>query len=130
MEKTQSQHHVHLEATAKLLSGDLSETLTRASLDNHLRQWIEDLKAQNDNEHLHGLITTLQELNAHLSSGDHDSALIARLLNRLSTGAEQAAARATDETAPHIQHVATALAAAADQMKGGAQASSQDGGAS
>ncbi|MFC7667811.1 hypothetical protein ACFQT0_10740 [Hymenobacter humi] len=48
MEKKEVQHQVHLDGAIGLLTGDLTESATRAGLDNQFQRWIEDLKDANN----------------------------------------------------------------------------------
>jgi hypothetical protein len=121
MEKTESQHQVHLDSAIHLLAGDLSETADRAGLDNQLQRWIEDLKAAN-NPAFHQLVVDLQALKAHFGGGSIDVNVIAPLLARLGTNTTQAANFAEGNTAPRVAKLGETLSAVAAQMKGGSAA--------
>ena len=116
MEKTEVQNQVHLDSAVHLLGGNLSDEADRSSLDNHLQQWIEDLKAAN-NPSFHQLVVDLQELKAHFGSGSYDVDIIAPLLTRMGTNTTQAASFAEGNTAPRVTKLGEALTAAAHQLR-------------
>lgn len=118
MEKKAVQHEVHLDATAHLLEGDLLTETTHAGLDNRLQSWIDDLKAANQNEHLHPIISDLQTLRAHLGSGALDGAIISGLLQRLADHTATVAHLADGNVSPRIVRLSTALAHAATLTAG------------
>jgi hypothetical protein len=119
MEKTDSQHQVHLDSAIHLLTGDLASTTEKAGLDNQLQRWIEDLKEAN-NPALHQLVVDLQALKAHFGSGTLDVDVIAPLLVRLGTGTTQAANFAENvNTATRVTKLGEVLTAVAQQLKGG-----------
>lgn len=119
MEKTDSQHQVHLDSAIHLLTGDLAATTEKSGLDNQLQRWIEDLKEAN-NPALHQLVVDLQALKAHFGSGTLDVEVIAPLLARLGTGTTQAANFAENtNTATRVTKLGEVLTAVAQQLKGG-----------
>lgn len=118
MEKTEVQNQVHLDSAVHLLGGNLSEEADRSGLDNHLQQWIEDLKAAN-NPSFHQMVVDLQELKAHFGSGSYDVDIIAPLLARMGTHTTQAASFAEGNTAPRVTKLGEALTAAAHQLRHG-----------
>ena len=117
MEKTEVQHQVHLDSAIHLLTGDLSQEIDRAGLDNQFQRWIEDLKAAN-NPAFHQLVVDMQALKAHFGSGTLDVAVIAPLLARLGTHTTQAANFAEGNTAPRVAKLGEVLTAVAQQLKG------------
>ena len=119
MEKKDVQHQVHLDSAVHLLSGDLAEALTKSGLDNQLQRWIEDLKEQN-NPDMHQLIQDLQSLKAHFGgTTTPDGDLVVQLIGRMSTETARLATFAEGNTRPRVEKLSEALAAAAQQLKGG-----------
>ena len=118
MEKTETQHQVHLESAVKLLTGDLQEEAGKAGIDNNLQRWIEDLKAAHNPE-FHKLTTDLQALKALLNSGTYDGAQTGRLLHHLGTETARVAEYASGNTRTHVEKLSAALVAAAGQLQGG-----------
>lgn len=118
MEKTEVQHEVHLDATSHLLEGDLLTESSRAGLDNRFQRWIEELKAANQNAHLHPIITDLQALRAHVGSGTLDGNVISRLLSRLAENTATVAHLADAKVQPRIVQLSAALTRAAEWTAG------------
>ncbi|MDB5235642.1 MAG: hypothetical protein JWR44_2635 [Hymenobacter sp.] len=119
MEKTESQHQVHLDSAIQLLAGDLTQETERAGLDNQFQRWIEDLKAAN-NPAFHQLIVDMQALKAHFGSGTLDVNIIAPLLARLGTQTTQSANFAENvNTATRITKLGEVLTAVSQQLQGG-----------
>ncbi|HEX8329412.1 MAG TPA: hypothetical protein VF629_17885 [Hymenobacter sp.] len=119
MEKSESQHQVHLDSAIKLLTGDLAQETERAGLDNQLQRWIEDLKDAN-NPAFHQLVVDLQALKAHFGSGTLDVNVIAPLLARL--GAQTTLAANFPEnvnTATRVTKLGEVLTAVAQQLQSG-----------
>jgi hypothetical protein len=119
MEKTESQHQVHLDSAIKFLTGDLTQETERAGLDNQFQRWIEDLKAAN-NPAFHQLIVDMQALKAHFGSGTLDVNVIAPLLARL--GAQTTLAANFPEnvnTATRVTKLGEVLTSVAQQLQGG-----------
>jgi hypothetical protein len=125
MEKTATQHQVHLESAVKLLTGDLQEEATKSGLDNNLQRWIEDLKAAHNSE-FHNLVTDLQSLKALLNGGTYDGDQVGRLLHRLGGETAKVAHFAEGNTRPHVEKLSAALLAAAGQLQGGATTPEED----
>ena len=117
MEKKEVQHQVHLDGAIHLLTGDLTQEADRASLDNQLQRWIEDLKDAN-NPAFHQLVVDLQALKAHFGSGSLDVSVIAPLIARLGTQTTQAANFAEGNTAPRVAKLGEVLTAVAQQLQG------------
>ncbi|OON69036.1 hypothetical protein [Hymenobacter sp. CRA2] len=121
-----SNHQVHLDATANFLSGDLQEGAARASLDNRLQNWIEDLKVAHNPE-LHDLITDLQALKAHFGGGAIDHKLVGQLLHRLGVNTQKAAHFAQESgIQSRIENLGQALLEAAKQVAGGRTSAEDD----
>lgn len=119
MEKKEVQHQVHLDGAIGLLTGDLTESATRAGLDNQFQRWIEDLKDAN-NPAFHQLVVDMQALKAHFGGGSLDVNVIAPLLARLGTNTTQAANFAENvNTATRITKLGEVLTAVAQQLQGG-----------
>lgn len=118
MQRKDSNHQEHLDATTHFLSGDLEEGAARASLDNRLQSWIEDLKTfHNHNPELHELITDMQALKAHFGGGAIDHKLVGQLLHRLGVNTQKAAALAQEEGIQlRIENLGKALLEAARQV--------------
>jgi hypothetical protein len=125
MEKTETQHQVHLESAVKLLTGDLQDEAGKAGIDNNLQRWIEDLKAAHNPE-FHKLVTDLQALKALLNSGTYDGDQTGRLLHHLGTETARVAEFATGNTATHVEKLSAALLAAAGQLQGGNTSPEED----
>ncbi|HEX8504908.1 MAG TPA: hypothetical protein VF630_06030 [Hymenobacter sp.] len=119
MEKTESQHQVHLDSAIKFLTGDLTQETERAGLDNQFQRWIEDLKAAN-NPAFHQLIVDMQALKAHFGSGTLDVNVIAPLLARL--GAQTTLAANFPENvnvATRVTKLGEVLTSVAQQLQSG-----------
>jgi hypothetical protein len=125
MEKTETQHQVHLESAVKLLTGDLQDEAGKAGIDNNLQRWIEDLKAAHNPE-FHQLTTDLQALKALLNSGTYDGAQVGRLLHHLGTETARVAHFAEGNTRGHVEKLSGALVAAAGQLQGGSTSPEED----
>ena len=125
MEKTEVQNQVHLEAAVKLLGGDLQAEASRSGMDNHLQQWIEDLKAAHNPE-FHQLVVSLQDLKALLNTNAYDGNEVGHLLHRLGTETARVAHFAEGNTLPHVEKLGTALLAAAGQLQGSSTTPAQD----
>ena len=125
MEKTEVQNQVHLEAAIKLLGGDLQVEASRAGIDNHVQQWIEDLKAAHNPE-FHQLVVSLQELKALLHSHSYDGDQVGRLLHRLGSETSRVAHFAQGNTLGHVEKLGAALLAAAGQLQGSATSPEED----
>ena len=118
MEKTDSQHQVHLDSAIHLLTGDLTQETERAGLDNQFQRWIEDLKEAN-NPAFHQMVVDMQALKAHFGSGTLDVSVIAPLLARLGTQTTQAANFAENaNTATRITKLGQVLSGVAQQLQG------------
>ena len=123
--KDDTQHEVHLSATAELLSGSLTTEANRAGLDNHFQRWIEDVKNA-DNPEFHAIVSDLQELKAYMNSGDHNQTVISKLLSRLGANTARAAVFANENVAPHVTKLADALKAAAKQLSSSGNTPAED----
>ena len=125
MEKTATQHQVHLESAIKLLTGDLQEEATKSGIDNNLQRWIEDLKAAHNPE-FHQLTTDLQSLKALLNGGTYDGDQVGRLIHHLGTETARVAHFAEGNTRTHVEKLSAALLAAAGQLQGSDTTPEQD----
>jgi hypothetical protein len=125
MEKTETQHQVHLESAVKLLTGDLQDEAGKAGIDNNLQRWIEDLKAAH-NQEFHQLVTDLQALKALLNSGTYDGDQVGRLVHHLGTETARVAHFAEGNTRTHVEKLGDALLTAAGQLQGGTTSPEED----
>jgi hypothetical protein len=125
MEKTETQHQVHLESAVKLLTGDLQDEAGKAGIDNNLQRWIEDLKAAH-NQEFHQLVTDLQALKALLNSGTYDGDQVGRLVHHLGTETARVAHFAEGNTRTHVEKLGDALLTAAGQLQGGSTTPDED----
>lgn len=125
MEKTETQHQVHLESAVKLLTGDLQDEAGKAGIDNNLQRWIEDLKTAHNPE-FHQLVTDLQALKALLNSGTYDGDQTGRLVHHLGTETTRVAEFATGNTRTHVEKLGAALLTAAGQLQGGSTSPEED----
>ncbi|WP_133257040.1 hypothetical protein [Hymenobacter edaphi] len=119
MQKHESQHQVHLDATTDFLGGDLQEAITKAGLDNRLQRWIEELKDLHVPE-LHPVVTDLQALKAHFGGGTLDHKLVGQLLHRLGDNTAKVTSLATEPPVRlRLENLGKALLEAAKQVAGG-----------
>jgi hypothetical protein len=126
MQRKESNHQQHLDATADFLAGDLQEGAARASLDNRLQSWIEDVKAA-DNPELHPIVTDLQALKAHFGGGAIDFKLVGQLLHRLGANTQQTAHLAEEPGIQRrISNLGQALLDAARQLARGHTSAEDD----
>jgi hypothetical protein len=122
MEKKDVQHQLHLDGAIKLLSGDLTEEVSRAGFDNQLQRWIEDLKELN-NPALHEVVVDLQALKAHFGSGTYDQNVIAGLLSKLGKNTSLAANFTENvNTKTRMTKLGEVLTTVGQQLHGGADA--------
>jgi hypothetical protein len=125
MQKDDSQHQVHLDATTDFLGSDLQEAITKAGLDNRLQRWIEELKELHIPE-LHPVVTDLQALKAHFGSGTLDAKLVGQLLHRLGDNTALVVHFADESVQPRLVNLGQALLEAARQVAGGRTAADDD----